>query len=163
MTKCTIGLITTLMLLSGGCRDKQEQIPSDSFRAVVENLVDDDVILVKQVTLTAHGKRVVTVSEQGGLDQATIEPDPQTGLMTAQLIFVADLIKLQTSSENVLRWLVTIKGPQVTVGGPGLSPAESARKLQDVMALKMDSGLYPLSADIELGNIQGRKLTLKVQ
>jgi len=163
MRMCAIGLIVTCMLLPAGCKHKQERIPIGSFRADVENLVDDDLILVKHVTLTAHGKRAVSVSEEAGVDKATIEPDPQTGLMTARVIFVADLIKLRTSSENLLRWLVRVKTNQVTVGGPALSPVGSAGKLQEVMALKIESGIYALSQDIELGNIQGRKLTLRVE
>jgi hypothetical protein len=164
MMKSAIGLFVTLMLLCGGCRQEQEQIPSDSFRAVVETLVDDDVVLVKQVSLTAHGKRIVTVLEKGGLERATIDPDTQTGLMTAQVVFVADLVRPQSSSDGFFRWLVRVKSPQGTVvGGPALSSVESAKTLQELVALKIDSGVYPLSQDIELGNVQGRRLILKVE
>ena len=164
MMKCAIGLFVTLMLLCGGCRQDQEQIPSGSFRATVETLVDDDVVLVKQVTLTGHGKRIVTVLEKGGLERATIDPDTQTGLMTAQVVFVADLVQPQGFSDSFFRWLVRLKSPQGTVvGGPSLSSVESAKTLEDLVALKIDSGVYPLSQDIELGNVQGRRLILKVE
>lgn len=156
-------VVAGLLLLSVGCREKQEPIPAGSFRAVVEDVVDDDLVLVKRITITAPGMRVVSISEKGGLDHATGDPEPKTGLMTAQVVFVADLIKLQPASENILRWMVRIRTGGATVGGPGFSTAGSAGSLRDVLSLNLSPGIHPLSQDITLGHVQGRELVLQVR
>jgi hypothetical protein len=156
-------LVAGLATLSTGCREKLEPIPAGSFQAVVEDIVADDLVLVKRMTITAPGLRVVSIVEKGGEDRVTADADPKTGLATAQVVFVADLIKSQPASENTLRWMVRIKSGGATVGGPGSSAAGSAQSLRDILALNMNSGLHPLSQDIKLGHVQGRELILKVR
>lgn len=151
------------ILVVAGCREKEDPIPSGTFRMVVEDEIADDVLLVKRVSITAPGTRVVTISEKGGLDQIRVEPDSETGLATVQAIFVADLIRFQSRSENVLRWMVRMKSGGATVGGPGLSSVGSAQTLQDVLGLNLRSGLYALSQGIPLGRIQDRELILTVR
>jgi len=156
-------LVAGLATLPMGCREKLEPIPAGSFRAVVEDVVADDLVLVKRMTITAAGVRTVSISEKGGLEEATGNPDPNTGLMTAQVVFVADLIKIQPASGNIFRWMVRIRTGGVTAGGPGFSVAGSAESLRDVLSLNLTSGIYPLSQDISLGLVQGRVLSLKVR
>jgi hypothetical protein len=155
--------VAGLVFMSGGCGKRPEPIPAGSFRAVVEDVVDNDLVLVKRITITAPGMKVVSISEKGGEDRITADADPKTGLATAQVVFVADLIKNQSTSDNILRWMVRMKGGGATVGGPGLSSAGSAGSLRDVLALNLGSGIHPLLQDIKLGHVQGRELILKVE
>ena len=50
-----------------GCTDQTNQIPPDSFRATVKNLVEGSDLLVKHVIIEALGKRMVTITEKGGI------------------------------------------------------------------------------------------------
>ncbi len=152
-----------LIVAGGGCDKRPEPIPAGSFRAVVEDVVADDLLLVKRITVTASGRRSIGISEKGGLDRIWGDPDPKTGLMTAQVVVVADLIKFQPASENLLRWLVRMTSGGATVGGPGVRPAGAAGALRDLLSFRLDSGVYPLSRDITLGHIQDRELTLRVE
>jgi len=156
-------LATGLAFVPGGCDKKPEPIAADSFRAVVDDVVDDELVLVKCITITAPGRRCIGISEKGGLDQLWGDPDPKTGLMTARVVIVADLIQAPAASENALRWMVRMKSGGGTVGGPGLRPAGTAGSLRDILSLRMDSGVYPLSRDLTLGYIQDRELILRVR
>jgi hypothetical protein len=155
--------VAVLTLTFGGCGKKQEPIPAGSFRAVVEDVVDDDLVLVKRITITAPGMRVVSIMEKGGEDRVTADADPKTGLATAQVVFVADLIKPQATSDNILRWMVRMRSGGATVGGPGLRPAGSAGSLREILSFNLSSGIHPLSQDIKLGHVQGRELILNVR
>ena len=72
-----------------GCGDQANQIPPNSFRATVKNLVEGSDLLVKHVIIEATGTRTVKVTEKGGLSEATIEPAQDTDLMRAEVTFVA--------------------------------------------------------------------------
>ncbi len=156
-------LVAGVLFASGGCAKRQEPIPAGSFRAIVEDVVDDELVFVKRIAITAPGRRSVGISERGGLDRIWGDPDPKTGLMTAEVVVVADLIKSQTSSENTLRWMVRMKSGGSTVGGPGLRRAGSAGSLRDIVSFRLDSGVHPLSRDLTLGYIQDRELILRVE
>jgi hypothetical protein len=71
---------------------------------VVEDIVNDDLVLVKRVTITVAGGKTVSVSEKESLQEVNGPPDPQTDLMTAQVVFVADLIKSPRASDPSSRW-----------------------------------------------------------
>jgi hypothetical protein len=152
-----------LLLLSVGCREKHGSIPAGSFRVVVDDIVDEELVLVRRITITAPGRRGVSISEKGGVDQLWGDADRQTGLMTAQVVVVADLIKSQSASESILRWMVRMGSGGATVGGPGLRPAGSAGSLREILSFHLSSGIHPLSQDIKLGHVQGRELVLNVR
>ncbi len=152
-----------LVVAVGGCDKKPAPIPANSFRAVVEDIVADDLVLVKRITITAPGRRSVGITEKSGTDLSWADPDRKTGLMTVRVVIMADLIKFQPASENLLRWLVRMRSGGATVGGPQVRPAGSAGALRDLLSLRLDSGDYPLSRDITLGDIQDRELVLRVE
>jgi hypothetical protein len=155
--------IGILAVAVSGCDKKSEPIPANSFRAVVDNVIDDELVLVKRITIMAPGRRGVGLAEGGSFDWNWGDPDPKTGLMTVQVVLVADLIKLPTSSENTLRWLVRMTSGGSTVGGPQVRPAGSAESLRDLLSLRLDSGDYRLSRDLTLGSLQDRELILRVE
>ena len=144
-------------LAAAGCQEREDPIPSGTFRAVVDDVVVDDLLLVKRVTITAPGTRGVAIFEKGGRDWIRADRDRETGLATVRVVFVADLIKFQPRSENVLRWMVRMKAGGATVGGPALSTVGSAESLDDVLMLNFTSGLHALSQDITLGHVQDRE------
>jgi hypothetical protein len=156
-------LVTGVLLACAGCDKQPEPIPAGSFRAVVEDVVENELVRVRRITITAPGRRGVSLSEKGGLDQIWADPDPQTGLMTVQVVVVADLIKFQPTSENLLRWMVRMTSGGSTVGGPGVQPAGSAQSLGEILSFRLDSGVYSLSRDITLGYLRDRELILRVQ
>ncbi len=156
-------LVAGVLFVSGGCRKGQEPIPGGSFRVMVEDVLDDDLLLVKRITITTSGRRSVGFSEKSGVDRIWGDPDPKTGLLTAQVVVVADLIKSQPASESLLRWMVKMRSGGATVGGPGVRPAGSAEAIRDLLSFRLDSGAYPLSRDITLGHIQDRELILRVE
>lgn len=137
--------------------------PAGSFRGVVEEVVDNDLVLVRRITITAPGRKSVGISENGSVDQIWGDTDPKTGLMTTQAVIAADLIKSSTPSEDTLRWMVRMESGGSTVGGPGLRPAGLAASLQDIVSFRLDSGIYPLSRDLTLGYLQDRELILRVE
>ncbi len=148
---------------TGGCDKKPQPIPAGSFRAVVEDVVEDDLVLVKRITITAAGNRSVRIAEQSTVREISGDPDSQTGHMTAQVVLVADLITTQTPSESTLRWLVRMTSSGSTGGGTGLRPAGSAGSLRDLLSFRLDSGDHPLSRDITLGYLQDHELILRVE
>jgi hypothetical protein len=166
MTKYSIGLIVALVFFAGGCQEKQGQIPVDSFQLLVENIIDSDILIVKQVTLVAHGKRIVSILKNSDRQQGDMLPDAETGLMTVKIVFAAGLNKSEASSENVVRlfWNFLYKGNNRGLGHPSeVAPAGNATKLDEVAELKIESGTYPLSQDLVLGTIRGSELVLRVK
>ena len=166
MTKYSIGLILVLVLFTWGCEKKQDQIPVDSFQLLVENIIDSDTLIVKQVTLTAHGKRRVSILKGQDRQQGDMSPDPETGLIAVKMVFAADLSKSEASSGNILRMSANFlyKGNNRGIGYPGEeAPVKTASKLDEVMTLKINSGIYPLSEDLILGTVRGEKLILRVK
>ncbi len=144
-----------------GCGDQANQIPPNSFRATVKNLVEGSDLLVKHVIIEATGTRTVKVTEKGGLSEATIEPAQDTDLMRAEVTFVAALVKTSESG-NMIKWLIQVKGQGVTVGGPSSFHVE-AESLSDVMQLELDQEFHPLGQDIVIGKFQGESIVLSVK
>jgi hypothetical protein len=144
-----------------GCRDQANQIPPNSFRATVKNLVEGSDLLVKHVIIEAPGKRVVKVTEKGRRSAATIEPAQDTDLMLAEVTFVAALVK-NSESGNMIKWLIQIKGQGVTVGGPSSFPVE-AESLADFIQLEFAQEFHPLGQDIVIGKFQGESIVLSVK
>lgn len=166
MTKYSLCLIFVLLLFAGGCKKKAGQVPADSFQLLVENIIDSDMLIVKQVTLVAHGKRTVSILKWKDRQQSQISADPETGLMRVKMVFAADLNKSEASSGNVVRLFSNFlhKGNDRGPGHPGeVAPIGSATKLDEVVSLKIESGTYPLSQDLVLGTIRGSELILRVK
>lgn len=155
--------IGILIGAASGCDRKPAPIPANSFRAVVEDIVVDDLVLVKRITITAPGRRSVGVTEKGGVERVWGDPDPQTGLTTVQVVIVADLIRSQPASENLLHWLVRMSSGGSTVGGRQVRPAGSAGSLRDLLSFRLDPGDHRLSRDLTLGYLQDRELILRVE
>lgn len=154
-------LAIVVVLCVTGCRDKTNQIPPDSFRATVRDLVEGRDFLVKHVTIEAPGKKTVTVTEKGGEQMAVIEPGQNTDLMLAEVVFVAALTKTSESG-TMMKWLIQIKGQGVTVGGPSSFSVE-AESLADVLQLELDQEIHPLGQDIVIGKFQGESIVLSVK
>ena len=158
----TLTVLATLVIVGvTGCRDRGSQIPSDSFRATVKDLVESDDLLVKHVIVEAPGKRQVSVAEKGGLAEATIVPAQDTDLMLAEITFVAALVA-NPESGNTVKWLIQIKGKGVTVGGPSSFPVEH-ESLAGVLQLPFDEEIYPLGQDVVIGKFQGEPIVLTVK
>jgi len=161
MKKAFALLSIVVVLCVTGCRDQSNQIPPDSFRATVKDLVEGSDLFVKHVIIEAPGKKTVKVTKKGGHSEATIEPAQNTDLMLAEVTFVAALVKT-SGSATMIKWLIQIKGQGVTVGGPSSFPVE-ADSLSGVLQLKFDQEFYPLGQDIVIGKFQGESIVLSVE
>ena len=157
MKKAIVLLTVTAIICCTSCKDQADQIPPDSFRATVQNLVKSNDMLVKHVVLQATGERTVKVNGK----KATIEPTLNTDFMTAEIVFVATLVK-SSESANMIKWLIQIKGQGGGVGGSSTFPIE-AESLDDVLELKFDQGLYPLGQDITIGKFREEPIILSVK
>ena len=154
-------LAIVVALCITGCRDQTNQIPPDSFRATVRDLVEGNNLLVKHVIIEAPGEKTVKVTEKGGQSEATIEPAQNTNVMLAEVTFVAALVKT-SESETMIKWLIQIKGQGVTAGRPSSFSVE-AESLADVLQLKFDQEINPLGQDIVIGKFQGESIVLSVK
>ena len=161
MNRAFVLLAVAVILCFTGCRDQANQIPPDSFRATVKNLVESGDLLVKHVIIEAPGEKTIKVTKKGGHSEATIEPAQNTDLMLGEITFVAALVKTSESG-NMIKWLIQIKGQGVTVGGPSSFPVE-AESLTGVLQLKFDQEFYPLGQDIVIGKFQGESIVLSVE
>lgn len=169
--KWKVSVLAATLASLAGCKDygtdkakdSGTDIPPNSCRVTVEDLVDQGDLFVKRLTLTAHGERWVRVTEKAGVDEAKIEPDDKTGLMSADVVLVADLFSSTESSKSQLTWLVQIKGRGVMVGGPLRIEVPFGRKLSEVVSVDIAPGDRPLGQDIRLGTVLDRTLILKVE
>ncbi len=152
-----------LFLFVQSCNKTGTPVPPGSYRIAVEDLVTDNHLMIKRATITAKGKKMVRVTETGSLEEATIDADAENGMMTAELLLVANIITPSNPSESLMTWLKQIKGSGVTVGGPGIISIGSAKKIGDVMKINLLPGDYPLDQTLEIGSVQGQKVVLTVK
>ena len=157
MKKAIVLLTVTAIICGIGCKDQADQIPPDSLRATVQNLVESNDMLVKYVIIQATGERTIKVNGK----KATIEPASNTDFMVAEIVFVATLVK-SSESANIVKWLIQVKGQGVGVGGSTAFSVE-AESLDDVLELKFDQGLYPLGQDITIGKFREEPIILSVK
>jgi hypothetical protein len=155
--------LASAVVTVAGCRKRTESIPAGSFRVAVEEVVDDHLVLVKRITITAPGRRRVGISAGGNFDWNWGDPDRETGLMSVHMISVAQLIRLPSASENVLRGVVRMKSGGGALWVPLERPAGTAASLRDLLSLRLDSGIHPLSRDLTLGYLPDRELILRVE
>ncbi len=155
--------LASAVVTVAGCRKRTEPIPAGLFRVAVEEVADDPLVLVKRITITAPGRRGVGISQGGSFDWNWADPDRETGLMTVQMVIVAQLIKLPSASENVLRGVVRMKSSGGAMWVSLERPAGAAASLGDLLSLRLDSGLHPLSRDLTLGYLPDRELILRVE
>jgi hypothetical protein len=160
-------MLATLAGCKGSATGKPKgsgnDIPPNSCRVTVEDLVDQGNLFVKHITLTAHGERWVRVTEEASVHEAKIEPDHKTALMSADVVLVANLFSSTESSKSQLTWLVQIKGRGVTVGGPLRIEVPFGKKLSEVVSVDIAPGDHPVGQDIPLGTVLDRTLILKVE
>ena len=165
-----LALAATLASLAGckvsgtdKAKDSGTDIPPNSCRVTVEDLVGQGNFFVKRLTLTTHGERWVGVTGKVGAQGVRIEPDDKTGLSSADVVLVAGLFSTTESSKSQLTWFVQIKGRGIMAGGPHRIEVPFGKKLSEVVSVDIAPGDYPVGQDLPLGAVLDRTLILKVE
>lgn len=148
-------------LTLGACNSKP--VPAAMCHVTIEDIVTGDSLVVKRLIITAPGTRTVRLDGEGGGSQVFVEPDTKTGLMTAEVTLVANLIKCSDPSQNQLTWLAQVKCKRSSAGATIQYPAPSAKRLADVVTFSADYGDYPFGEKAVIGALQGREVALIVK
>ena len=134
------------------------------FTLDVEDGADNDRTIVKRVRISATGSRRIVLTT-GDRDRLSIGPTASVGSseFSATLLLSATLTKTPHPNSNMFKWHAQIIGPTGRGGGHtgGTVPAE--RTLDELVALDIRPGKYPLGQSVTLGSVEGELLVLHVQ
>ncbi len=163
MKSAFVLLAIVVISCATGCGDRADQIPPESSRVTVEEIVETRQLLVQQVLIEAAGKRRVRIDDMGGnIGPVTVEPEQDTGRILAEITFVA-FLEEASESAGVFWWMTQIEGPGSTAArGPSAFPVE-ADGLTDVLRLGLEQGLYVLGQDVRIGRFREEPIVLSVK
>ena len=100
-----------------------------------------------------------------GIDEkSALEPDPdkRRSASRAVMVIVVDLVST-SDADATLKILRKTSNYRSACVGTNVITGVRARKIDDVFALDLSSGSYPLGAPLPLATLQGKPLMLTVK
>jgi hypothetical protein len=147
-----------IFLSLSACEQSRISIPKDKVKIEVNKIYDGDNLIIYLLDIKFHGERIVRLSEEGGLSQAKIEPDRESGISTCEVLILAD--RMTINDKCRIKRLNQIRGSGGTVGGPDEYTLKASDKLEDLLKMEIESGEYNIDSVIKLASFQNRPLNL---
>jgi hypothetical protein len=160
-------IVIASALLLPACDGRGHPSPPATYRLAVEDLVNDETVILKRLSVTTQGSRMVTVNDEGSsAPQARASENGVAGAAssTADILLLADLSGRSPSTPGELMWYVQVRVPSgMAAGGPARSPLAEPKTIKDLVQIHVAPGEHPIGQDLSLGTVQGRRLTLTVR
>ena len=167
MKSMSVKLTWMLLPMIAACGDDGKTSPSlgkDRYQVEVDPLFHDEAMTVSRLTVTARGKRVLTVTGGGKSQTLTQEPEPNSAndQITFEVVCIGNLVR-PTQGDWHLTWMTLIRGDKTLSGGPIRMSVKPASKVEEVFRFDARAGEHSVGETVNLGELRGGAVTLKVE
>jgi RNA polymerase sigma factor (sigma-70 family) len=147
-----------------------EKAPADgSFRIAVNEVLNDDSTVVKQIRIEAVPGSTIDVSCDDKRRMNTLtadlgEPNEPNEPSSAQLIVFADHVEMEEGSTSAVKFVIGFKAGKISSGTSKTEPMPAdAKVLSDVLNVQIKSGEYTYGQEMKLVTFMGATYSFVVK
>ncbi len=166
-------LAACLVVASCGChRHSSDTVPPGNFRLVVDDLIKDETFRLAVLRVSSTQPGTLSVDREGSHAAGELLISAPDKLRAGRIVFLASRTADSSQTNALIQVSLQVKvdggdGGMLIQGGfqsggSTVYPISADTKLDGFVTLTARSGIYPLGTPLEIGQIDGKAVTLTI-